>query len=421
MKYVRYFHRTVLGQIFFSLLGICMALALVLFTPWGNRLITPIVEKSLTSALSTPITVQEFALTYERFHLLFQDGYGNTFSTQGGFSLLTVRMYAHYRLKCFQGGGINPLPSPLKAEGSLSGGIASFTIHGYGDVLGGNTLYKIELHRFQLASVDLKAEKILYAPLMHLLGYPSDTDTILSGNVALNGFDQRDVEGKIRLSSQTRRFVPTPISEDNNESFTLKSLLADKYGEVKPFNVNITVESSLEHAGILEQFVGMPLGGALKFNAVLNGNEKMLRLKAHSDVARSDTSISVDIPDLEPSHIAFDSKHADLGKAFSLFAHNAPISGQGDIYGELNTAGGNLHIIIADAATIPKVLFQEYRITQPLIRFNAEVHADLSNKGVHYRGSFQSDLSRMEIDNTTTHDQMLRDLLHSLPNGSVHR
>jgi hypothetical protein len=414
MKHIRYFHRTLLGKIFLSFLGVALAAAAVIFSPWGNRLAAPLIEKSLTSAFDTPITLQEYVLTPNQFHLLFQDQYGNTFSTQGGFSLLTLRMYAHYRLSCFQHGGINPLFSPFKTEGSLSGGISSFLIQGNGDMFGGDLIYKIELHRFHLASLNLKADKISYEPLMQLLKYPSRTDTLITGEINLGGFDQRYVEGAIFLNSKTRRFNPTPIAEDNNESVTLKSLLADKYGNVKPFNVNITIESSLEHAGILEQFVGMPLDGPLNLSAVLTGDQKLLRLKGRSDAARSDTSISLAIADLEPSALSFDSKHADLEQTFALFALNPPISGSGDLYGELNTTGGNINIIITEATTVPKVLLQEYRINQPLIRFNAEVHADLSKKGVHYRGLFKSDLSRMEIDNTTTHDQMLRDLLKSL-------
>ena len=281
-------------------------------------------------------------------------------------------------------------------------------------MFGGDLIYKIELPRFHLASLNLKADKIAYTPLMQLLKYPSDTDTLITGEVDLRGFDQRYVEGSIHLYSKTRRFNPTPITEESNESVTLKSLLADKYGDVKPFNVNVTINSSLDHAGILEQFVGMPLGGALELNATLTGDQKLLRLKGNSDVARSDTSISLTVADLEPSRFSFDCKHADLEQTFKLFALTPPISGSGDLYGELNTTGGSVNVIISEAATVPKVLFQEYKINQPLIRFDSEVHADLSKKGVHYRGMFTSDLSRMEIDNTTTHDQMLRDLLKSL-------
>lgn len=421
MKRIRYFHRTQIGKIFLSFLGFILAAATVIFSPWGNRLSAPLVEKSLTSAFSTPITLQEYDLSLNQFHLLFQDQYGNTFSSQGGFSLLTLRMYAHYRLSCFLHGGINPLPSPFKTEGSLSGGISSFLIQGNGDMFGGDLIYKIELHRFRLASLNLKADKIFYEPLMQLLNYPSDTDTIISGEINLGGFDQRYIEGSIVFNSKTRRFSPTPIVEDSNESVTLKSLLADKYGDVKPFSVKVSIESSLENAGILEQFVGIPLSGPLKLNAALEGDQKLLRLKVRSDVAYSDSSFSIAVADLEPSQFTFDCKHANLEQTFKLFALNPPITGSGDLYGELNTTGGNVNIVMTKAVTVPKILLKEYQITQPLIRFDAEVHADLSKKGVRYRGTFKSDLSRLEIDKSTTHEQMLHDLLSSIPSGSPHR
>lgn len=414
MKRLRTFHRTKIGLILLSFLGFILAISLLLFTPWGNRVSEPIIERSLTSTLNTPIKIEEFSLTYNRFHLLFQDGYGNTVSTQGGFSLLTLRMYAHYRIECFEQGGFNPLATPLKTEGSLSGGIASFNIHGTSAVFGGDVLYKIELHRFHLSTLDLKVTKVAYKPMMKQLDYPSDTDTLLSGTIDLRGFDRRDVMGEIHLSTQTKRFVPTPIKEDDNSSFDLKSLLADKFGRIKPFDINIAIDASLEHAGILEQFVGLPLGGAANVSATLSGNEKLLKLKALTGVARSDTAIDVTIADLEPTSVLFDFKHADMDQIFTLFALNAPISGQGDMYGELNTTSGNLNVTITKGSTIPNVLRNEYQITQPLIHFDAEIHANISNKGVHYRGAFKSDLSRLEIDNTTTHDQMLRELLKSL-------
>ena len=227
MKHIRNFHRTRFGKIILSALGVVIALYLLLFTPFGNRLMTPIIEKSLSYSLDTPISVQEFALTRNRFHLLFQDHLGNTVSTQGGFSLLTLRMYAHYRIEGFQHGGFNPISKSFKTEGSLSGGIASFNIHGNGTILDGTIIYKLELHRFSLATVDMELNKIAYSPLMELLHYPSNTDTTITGTIALNGFDRRDVGGKVYLTTHTKRFSPTPVMEDSNESVTLKSLLAD--------------------------------------------------------------------------------------------------------------------------------------------------------------------------------------------------
>lgn len=420
MKRIRNFHRTQIGIILLSFVGFILAVLLLLFTPWGNRVCEPIIEKSLSSALNTPIHVEEFSLTYKRFHLLFQDDYGNTLSTQGGFSLLTLRMYAHYRIECFAQGGFNPLATPLKTEGSLSGGIASFNIHGNSAVFGGDVLYKIELHRFHLSTLDLKVTKIAYKPLLELLEYPSNTDTILSGDIVLRGFDRRDIEGDIQLHSQTHLLTSTPFSDDNNETVTLKSLLEDQYGHVKPFNINVRLDASLEHAGILEPFVGMPLAGAINLVGSIKGDDKLLRLHATSDVAQSDTTFNLIIPKLEPSSIHFDLKHADAEQTFKLFALPSPITGKLSAYAELNTTEGKLQISILEGATVPSVLNQHYQITQPLLHFNSEVNADLSKKGVHYRATFKSDLARLEIDNTTTHDQMLRELL-SIPNrGKQH-
>jgi hypothetical protein len=358
--------------------------------------------------------MREFSLRHNRFHLMIQDTFGNTLSTQGGFSLLTLRLYGHYRLECFHEKGLNPLPEPFKTEGALSGGISAFDIHGNATVFGGDILYQIELHRFHLSILELKLHNIAYEPLLHSLKYPSKTDTTLSGNIALRGFDRRDVEGLIHMSTQTHRFTPTPIKEDNNESFDLKSLLRDKYGRIKPFDVNITIDASLEHAGVLEQFVGIPLGGSAEFSSTLSGNEKLLTLQAHTDVAQSNTFLFVSIPDLEPSSVTFHLNHADLKEAFALFALNAPVTGRVDGAGEFTTKGGIVTVNVTKASTLQDVLRQEYNITQPLIHFDAAVRAEIIPKGVHYRGSFKSDLSRMEIDTTTTHDQMLSELLKTL-------
>jgi hypothetical protein len=203
--------------------------------------------------------------------------------------------------------------------------------------------------------------------------------------------------------------------EDSNGSFTLKSFLSDPDGQIRPFHVKVILDASLEHAGVLEQFVGIPLAGAFKVKGRIEGDEKLLRLRASSDVARSDTSLTILIPELEPSSIIFDLKGGDAEQTFGLFATPSPIQGEISAYAELNASSGHINIAILNGVTIPTALKQHYQITQPLIHFDANVNADLSKKGVHYRAEFKSDLSLMEIDNTTTHDQMLRELLKSFP------
>lgn len=400
-----------ISLIFVSVVGIVYQL---LFSPWGNALLSPVIEKSISSALSTPVTVREFALTHNRFDLLVQDETGNTISLQGGFSLLTLRMYAHYRIDYVKEGGINTIGIPLKTEGSLNGGFAAFDIHGSAQALKGDVLYRVRLHRFELASLYAELNRISYEEMLHLLEYPSSTDTLLWGTIDLKGFDRRFVEGSVHLTAHTGRFAPTEILPDDDEPFDLRSLLADKYGNVQAFDVNVKLEASVEHAGILEQFAGIHLAGPAALSATLSGNREQLKLHAASALARSDTALTLIITDLEPSTITFQMKHADIPQLFDLFALPSPLAGEADATGEFTLHKGELKIALSDAVTLPDVLKREYNLTQPPLRFDASIGADLDKTGVRYRGTFVSDLKRIEFTDSASHDEMLRELLKTL-------
>ncbi len=408
------FKRTKTAKALLASLLFIVLMGLVLFTPWGNRLLSPLIEKALSGGFSTSMSVREFSLTPKRFHLIAQDGYGNTLATQGGISLLTLRLYAHYRMECLAPKGMNPIASTFKTDGAISGGIAAMTIRGNADIVGGKIYYESELRRFRLSTLELTFDSLDFQALMHLLEYPSDTDTTLSGTVELNGFDRRDVTGAIHLATLTKHFNPTPIMEDDNTTFSLRELLADKFGRVKAFKTDITMDASFEHAGVLEQFVGMPLGGALNVHGTLKGDDQLLKFKVSSDVAHSETKLTVVIPELEPASASFSLHQADAKETFTLFALPSPITGKISVYADLNTTEGKVNVSIQEGATLPSVLKRHYQITQPLIRFDAQINANLSPKGVRYRAQFKSDLSRMAIDGTTTHDQMLRELLKTL-------
>lgn len=414
MNMLHRFKRTKTAKALLAFILFIVLIGLVLFTPWGNRILSPLIEKSLSAGFSTSMSVREFSLTPKRFYLMAQDRYGNTLSTQGGVSLLTLRLYAHYRLECLVPKGMNPISSPFKTDGAISGGIASMNIRGDANIVGGKIYYEGELRRFHLSSTELTFDSLDYQTLMHLLQYPSDTNTTLSGTIELKGFDRRDITGTIHLATLTKHFNPTPIVEDDNTTFSLRELLADEFGRVKAFKTDITMDASFEHAGVLEQFAGIALAGELTLTGKLKGDEKLLKLKATSDVAQSDTKFTLIIPDLEPSSIALDLRAGDAEQTFKLFNLPSPIRGKITAYAELNTTQGICNLSIKNAQTLPAILKEHYNLTQPPLRFNADLTINMDDQGVHYRASFASDLTRMAIDGTTTHDQMLRELLKTL-------
>ncbi len=412
MKYLHALRISMTYRIVLFVLSAAGVVYLLLFSPPGNRILAPAIEKALSSALSTPVVIDDFTLTHNRFELLIQDEERNALSLQGGFSLITLRLYAHYRIDAPRAGGINPARTPFRAEGLLNGGIAAFDIRGTLRALGGEALYPVQLHRFKPATLHAELNRLSYEELLCFMDYPSSTDTRLSGVIDLRGFDRRNVTGYIRLNADTGRFEPTPILEqDDNASFDLLSLLADSRGRIKPFDLNVTLDASLNHAGILEQFAGLHLSGPATLSATLVGNHERLLLDATGKAARSDLSLTLDILKLHPEQLRFRIEHADIEHLFQLFSLPAPMSGRADASGNFMPQWGNLTLSLSDAKTHPAVLRSDYNLTQPPLSFDAELSADFDGKGVRYRGGFVSDLQRLDFNGSAPHDEMLRELL----------
>lgn len=417
MKFFTYkkFHQTVGGKITLALLCFFLAVSLLL-TPWGNLALKPLIQKRLTALSATEITVRELRLGFNKFHIVCTDSASNILSAHGGFSLLTLRMYGHYDLLFTKASlGANPFPFTWKTSGALSGGIAAFDIIGRAIIGRGEIHYLLELHRFNLSIIDLKIDSVPLAPFIRLMHYPADNDTTLYGKLHLSGIDKRDIKGQLSLKTRTEHFTPTQfLSNDSNESLNLKKLLADENGIVSPFKIDLTANIFLNEAGVIEQFVGIPLHGEADLSGFIQGDEKHLILHAHSTLSDSNTHSTLTINDLEPSHLSLHIQHADIGSLFHFLTLPAPLEGKLKADADLTPKGGLITLSLANTRTVPKVLRDDYNLTQPATRFNASLSANLSGTEVHYNGLFKSDLTRMEIDNTTTHDQMLRELLRSI-------
>lgn len=387
---------------------------LILFTPIGNRLLAPAVEKSLSSLLATPIEIDSFTLSHNRFSLEFRDSAANIFETEGGYSLMTLSTFGHYHVRLDHPLGLNPLNVPLHISGSFSGGSSLFDLQGEITGLGGSIVYKTRLDHLSPAFIRLQIHDLDAQTLLHQLDYPSDTSTRINGTVNLSGFIDRNIKGDIALHTRTAAFSPTPILEDSNGSFDLASLLTDEKGYVKHFTLNVTADLDLEEAGILEQLAGIHLKGPLKLSAVLTGNQHDLIVDAHTDLAHGKSRLLLAFQRLQPQHLHFTVAHARSEALFSFLNRNAPIGGIADGSADFNLTGGEIRLDLREGITYPDILKHDYNLTQPEIAFTASLSADLSRKGVHYRGSFRSNLARTRIEGTTTHDQMLRELLSSI-------
>lgn len=395
----------------------------LLFTPWGNRQIAPIVQKRLESALGQPVTLTAFSLTLNHFEITLRDKVSNHARIVGDYVLFPPQINARYTTNLSVPAGIKSARFPLHLNGSLKGTYHHLTLEGVANVFHGEADYNTTLLFATPSTLTLALREIHYQELMEVLQYPHESDTILNGNLIISGIQQRDINASGILIATTHTFKPSPIMEEDNESFDFWSLLADKNGKIKPFTINANIKAQVDELGILEQFVSYPLRTSASLTATLQGSQHQLLLNAHAKAVQGDIDTRLTLHKLRPSKLQLEIKHADIPTFFTLLSLPVPITGT--LNGSVNSDFSNatLSLNIQKARTQSDILKRDYGITQPDMTFDSNVKVILSPKEHHYSGTFTSNLQSLLIQGSPNHDQMLQELLRQInqnrPKGEI--
>jgi hypothetical protein len=401
-------------KVFLSTLVLIMILYLLLFTHFGNKLAQPLVEKKLNALFKTPVTIDKFLLNHNTLAVDFKDSVNNTVHIQGKFSLLTLTLQAFYNADLSHTSGLNTFNLPLNTTGTLNGGYTTMDVQGSINIFEGIVQYHTQLSRFNPSDLHVTLNRIDYQSLMKWLEYPHRSNTLLSGEVDLHGLDHRDIVGKVTLQTRTKHFFPSAIVDDNS-SFDFLSLFTDDQGKIQPFHLNLSLNTSIDELGILEQFAMLPLRGSANLTATLQGDQDRLVLDAHSNLAKSSTHSRAHWKRLRPSYVYLDIQHADANALFHLFSLPSPIEGKVHLNAESTITHTTAQLSVQNGLTHPDIFKNVYHLTQPQSRFKTTLSADITQKAIHYQGTFSSDLVHLNINNTTTHESMLQDLLKAIP------
>jgi len=386
----------------------------MLFTKNGNRLLKPLVQSQLESILQHPITLQTFFLTPNTFELAFTDEARNSVQTQGNYLLFPPRIDARYNLNLNTPEGINTFNLPISINGTVKGGYRHLILIGKVAVFQGIIDYNGSLLLTKLDSIELELHQLKYQKLMDFFEYPHSSDTLLDGHLILTGLNKRNINASIAVKASTNHFTPSPIREDDNESFDFWSLLADKNGKIKPFTVNAEINAKVDELGILEQFALYPLRTSASVNAILQGSQHQLHLNAYGKAVKGEIDTRLTLHKLRPSKLQLDIKHADIPSLFTLLSLPAPMTGRLDGSADSDFSKVTVALDIQNARTQSAILKHDYGITQPDIAFDSSVKMTISPKERHYTGTFKSNLESIPFEASPSHDQMLQELLRQI-------
>lgn len=385
-----------------------------LFTPFGNSKLSAYIEDKLSSLLGCPVTVSAFSLTPQALTLRAYDEHNNAVHVKSRFHLFPPSIDGNYSVDFPS--HMNPLETPVQTVGKIVGNYRHISLIGNGSIFNGIVNYKVTLASLKPRNAHLSIDHLDYPKLMKYLEYPHNSDTVVDGNITIGGIDTRNITVEGFLTAKTTRFIPSPLKEDDNESFDFWELLADKNGKIQPFKIAASLDAHVDELGIVEQFVSYPLRTPATAHMNLHGTQHMLDTDVTAHVAKGDVKASLQLHKLKPYALNARLRSIDATALFSLLSLPQPMSGKlgGTVESDFTTT--TLTLAIKEGQTNPQNFKKYYGITQPLMRFEADFSTKITPKSTQTRAVFTSDLTPLAIDGSPTHDVMMKELVRQIKN-----
>lgn len=404
----------VITLVILIIITLILIISTLLFTPWGNRQIAPIIQKQIESALGQPVALTSFRLTLTHFELGLSDKSKNRVHIEGSYLALPPYINAHFDANLSVAEGMNIAKFPMELSGLLKGSYSNLDLNGTAHLFSGSMTFDSKLLVMKPNTLTLALHDIRYQELMDALEYPHESDTLINGNLQVSGMVRRDINATGKVTATTHRFKASKIKEDDNESFDFWSLLADKNGKIQPFKINATIKAQVDELGILEQFVYYPLRTSASGVATLEGSQYQLTVNAHAKAVKGDIDTRLTLHKLRPNKLQLEIKHADIPSLFTLLSLASPLTGTLSASVNSDFSNTTLSLAIQKARTKPSILKRDYGITQPDMTFDSKVKVILSPKERHYSGIFTSNLQSLPIQESPNHNQMLQELLRQI-------
>ncbi len=328
-----------------TVLVLFLLLFLLLFTPPGNGIVGPVLEKKAAEALGMPVRLPRFSLSYDRLELTLELTPENRIEITGDYSLLSRSLRLHYRADLRNLAALEPLThaplrGPFATEGDVKGDPEVLRIDGTSDVAASETGYALVLRNFSPRTLQAHIRHADIRKLLYLAGEDPLASGSLRADIDLGNLDPSALKGDIdmRLSHGglnrpllKKRFgLDLPEStllskahaaldgEKIDYTFSLDSsvLSAASKGRVVPRTVGLDIAYMLnvKELALLESLTGTPLRGPLSVRGKAEGDRERLRVTGSSDLAGSATSFDGVLKAFVPVSADVRMKHLKLDR-----------------------------------------------------------------------------------------------------------
>ena len=439
-----------LGIIGGLLLAVFAGIYALLFTSPGNAVIAPIVEKKINEAVGLSSTLEKFELRSDSFAVTLLLDDANSIEAVGNFSLFSQTLDAAYRVRLDKLESLKkltqtPLYGKLHTDGTVVGSLNELVIDGKSDVAHSVTTYNVLLTDFSPSRIKAEIGDADVKTLLAMGGQKPFADAKFSLDANLKSIDPAAMDGNIVLAVTDGKINQSIMKEDFNitlpktdfelntnarldgkmieYTMLLNSNLAhvDSKGTLspEPLQTDIAYAVDFKELALLRPLTNSPLRGPFSTQGTIKGDEKAMKIKGSSTIAKSDTRYDIALKAMQPEQVLLTMAHAKIDKLLYLAGEPAYASGDLNIDIKLENLDpenlqGNADITLSKGLFNSKILKKSYDVNLPKTRFNASMNAKLNGKDITYKTLFDSTLAKISSGGTIVPKTLGMDLDYAL-------
>ncbi|MBI9083271.1 MAG: hypothetical protein JEZ11_06695 [Desulfobacterales bacterium] len=185
-----------------GLAALLVAVYGVLFTEFGNSLVSPLIASSIGKKIGLKVRVEKYELRIGRFALALALDDTNRIETNGIYTLFSQAIDASYRVRLDDLERLAPLTrramkGRLHTKGTVRGNQKKMSVSGSSDIAGSDTVYDFDLKELKPDRLMAKIKGADLSKLLYMGGQPDLAGGKLDADLQLVSLDPEKLQGTI--------------------------------------------------------------------------------------------------------------------------------------------------------------------------------------------------------------------------------
>ena len=418
------------------LLSLVLLIYTLLFSPFGNGIMKPLIEEKLQQSTLKSLKLEKFSLDMSSFDVRVTLNKNNTFIIVGNYSMFNQSFNIKYDLKLKELKTLNELTQTqlqgsFSTNGAVIGNAAFIEIDGVSDLAKGDTTYHVELKEFNPTSIVAKMKDVDLKTLLYIGNQKSYASADINLDINFKNITPHKLDGNILLVTNNGKLNTKVLKKDfsitipKNTAFNMSldaTLKDDDIDYIYALNSNLAKISSggkiipqplfidvkyglnIKELALLKVLTGADVRGSLKLDGKVKGSQEKLLVSGKTDFASSKTDFLATLKNFKPANIQAKVRALKLQKALYMVKQPHYSDGYFDLDVDMSSVDmknlkGTIKSKVYKGVLDSKYLSKTYKFKTPMpkVYFDANTYTVLDKKTISTKVDFNSNLATLDI------------------------